>query len=40
MLTFEAGCGDCCEREVDEVSGRGGKVYPHLAARRDELPRG
>jgi hypothetical protein len=39
LLAFEAGSGDCCEHEVDEVERQGEKVYLHLAARRDELPR-
>jgi len=40
LLAFEAGRDDYCEREVDEVEWRGGRVYLHLGARRDEPPRG
>jgi hypothetical protein len=40
LLAFEAGCEDYCEREVDEVEWQGGRVYLHLGARRDDLPRG
>ena len=40
LLAFEAGCEDYCEREVDEVELQGGRVYLHLGARRDDLPRG
>jgi hypothetical protein len=39
VLAFEAGCEEYCEREVDEVEWRGGRVYLHLGVRRDE-PRG
>jgi len=39
LLTFEAGCEDYCEREVDELELQGGRVYLHLGARRDEPPR-
>ena len=39
LRAFEAGCGDYCEREVDEVEWQGGRVYLHLGARRDEPPR-
>ena len=38
-LGLEAGCEDFCEREVDELELRGGRVYLHLGARRDEPPR-
>jgi hypothetical protein len=31
---------DYCEREVDEVEWQGGRVYLHLGARQDDLPRG
>ena len=36
VLTFEAGCEEYCEREVDELELQGGRVYLHLGARRDE----
>ena len=39
VLAFEAGCEDYCEREVDELELKGGRVYLHLRARRDEPPR-
>ena len=31
---------DYCEREIDELELQGGRVYLHLGARRDHLPRG
>jgi hypothetical protein len=41
VLAFEAGCEECCEREVDdEVEWQGGRVYLHLGARRDDPPPG
>jgi hypothetical protein len=40
VLAFGAGCEDYCEREVDEVEWQGGRVYLHLGAGRDDLPRG
>jgi hypothetical protein len=40
LLAFEADCEDDCEREVDEVEWQGGRVYLHLGARQDHLPRG
>ena len=39
VLTFEAGCEDHCEREVDELELQGGRVSLHLGARRDQPPR-
>ena len=39
LLTFEAGCEDYCEREVDELELQSGRVYLHLGVRRDEPPR-
>ncbi len=36
LLTFEPGCEDYCEREVDEVEWQGGRVYLHLGARRED----
>jgi hypothetical protein len=39
LLAFEPGCDDYCEREVDELELQGGRVYLHLAARREEPPR-
>jgi hypothetical protein len=40
LLAFEAGCEECCEREVDEVQWQGGRVYLHLSARLDDPPQG
>jgi hypothetical protein len=39
VLAFEAGCEEYCEREVDEVEVRGGRVYLHLGVRRDDAER-
>jgi hypothetical protein len=39
VLAFEAGCEECCEREIDEVEWQGGRIYLHLGARRENLPR-
>ena len=39
LLSFEAGCEDYCEREVDEVEWHGDRVYLHLGVRRDDAPR-
>ena len=36
VLAFEAGCEAFCEREVDELELQSGRVYLHLAARREE----
>jgi hypothetical protein len=39
VLAFEAGRDAYCEREVDELELRSGRVYLHLGARRDQPPR-
>jgi hypothetical protein len=39
LLTFETGCKDYCEHEVDEVEWQGDRVYLHLGVRRDDPPR-
>jgi hypothetical protein len=36
VLAMEAGCEEYCEREVDELEWKGGRVYLHLGARRDD----
>jgi hypothetical protein len=35
LLAMEPGCEQYCERELDEVEWRGGRVYFHLGAWRD-----
>jgi hypothetical protein len=35
VLTFEAGCEDYCEREVDELELQGGRVYLHVGGGED-----
>jgi hypothetical protein len=39
LLTFETGCEDYCEREVNVVEWQGDRVYLHLGVRRDDPPR-